>query len=97
LLDVLSSDEIQQRVGQFSSVGEFTITKVGKGKTRTRDLKQWVTGLDVSESVLRLTLKADQAGSVHSLDAVEAILGLNRVSTRTMKIVKTSVTYDTSK
>lgn len=94
--DFLCAEEATGRVGRFLVSSGFPITQVRKGRSRTRDLKEWVASLELSDSVLMMTLKAGQDGSIHPLDAVAAILGMDRDATRRLRILKTSVGFEGS-
>ena len=89
-----SREETKGKVEEFLSSPSFQITKVHKGKNRTRDLRQLVIDVSVTESALSMTVKADQSGSVHPLDAFSAVLGLTREEVKCLRIVKTSVTFE---
>ncbi len=94
-LPVLRSvGETTGKVEEFLAAPSFEITQVHKGKSRTRDLRQLVIDATVSEGTLRMTVKADQAGSVHPLDAFAAVMGLTRDEVKCLRIVKTSVQFD---
>jgi hypothetical protein len=41
-------------------------------------------------------MRSGPSGSIHPLDTVAAILGINREEAKKMKILKTSVSFDTS-
>ncbi len=92
----LRVEEVTARVRLFDASSDFPVTQTRKGKARTRDLKEWITGLTVSDSVLTMTLKAGQDGSIHPLDAAAAILGVNREAIRSLRILKTSVGFERS-
>jgi radical SAM family uncharacterized protein/radical SAM-linked protein len=89
-----SRDDTKGRVQEFLSSPTLEITQVHKGKTRVRDLRQLVIDAAVSESTLRMTVKADQSGSVHPLDAFAAVMGLTREEVKCLRIVKASVQFD---
>jgi radical SAM-linked protein len=91
---VRSREDTMGRVETFLSAPSLEIVKVHKGKRRSRDLRQMVVDAAVSESALRMTVKADQSGSVHPLDAFSAVLGLSRDDVKGLKLVKTSVHFD---
>jgi hypothetical protein len=67
-----------------------------KGKERNVDLKQWVESTDISEHGLEIGVKSGPSGSIHPLDTIAAILGINREEVKKMRILKTSVSFDTS-
>jgi radical SAM family uncharacterized protein/radical SAM-linked protein len=90
----ISHGEMSEKVGRFESAASFEITKVHKGKSRTRDLKEWVYRLDLNESILGISFKSGPSGSVHPYDAISAILGMSRESIKTMRLVKTSVGFE---
>jgi radical SAM family uncharacterized protein/radical SAM-linked protein len=93
--DSFSGEDAKRRVAEFSVSPHVEICSVRKGKPRRRDLKDWVSDLDVRGKVLRMTLKVGPEGSVHPWDAVLAILGLTRTDSVSLKMTKTSVQYDT--
>ncbi|MDQ7783458.1 MAG: TIGR03960 family B12-binding radical SAM protein [Desulfomonilaceae bacterium] len=94
--DSLSMRDVAEMVRKFESSQTFEITRVHKGKSKTRDLKEWVCRLETHESILRMEFKSDASGSVHPYDAVSAILGIGRDSLKTMRLVKTEVGFKDS-
>lgn len=94
--NILRVEEVTDRVKLFDASSNFPVTQTRKGKARTRDLKEWITDLTVSDSVLTMTLKAGQDGSIHPLDAAGAILGVGRDTIRSLKTLKTSVGFERS-
>lgn len=91
LSEIISHGELMDKLRQFASSPTFEITKMHKGKTRTRDLKEWVRHLDLNDSTLRMTLSSGPSGSVNPYDALSAILGMSKDELRSMKLVKASV------
>ncbi len=85
-----------EKVRQFESSRAFEITKLHKGRSKTRDLKEWVCRLDLHESIMRIDFRSGPSGSVHPYDAISAILGISRDSIKTMRLIKTSVGFETS-
>lgn len=97
LKNSLSSVDLRECVQRFQAFPKLEISKVHKGKTKTRDLKVWVKELDLDGSTLRMTLLGGPAGSVHPLDAASAIIGLDReVAGPGMLVRKTSVRFEES-
>ena len=94
--DSVSPESLSQRVREFELSPTFAVSRTHKGKTATRNLKDLVEWMELSGSVLRLSLKSTPSGSVHPFDAAAAILGLDRDAVKTMRIRKTSVGFDTS-
>ncbi len=88
--------EMAQRAHQFRLTPTANITILRKGKQRNLDLKEWVKDLIVSDDGLEIVLRSGPSGSVHPLDMAAAILGLHRDQVKEMRIVKTSVSFDTS-
>lgn len=93
----LSSMNLAECLRRFQARSQFEITKVHKGKTKTRDLKVWIEDLTISGSVLQMTLRAGPDGSVHPLEAARAVLGLgNDDSAHGIRVHKTSVRFEES-
>lgn len=90
LLNSLEPKEVAQRVKDFQAAGEFQLVKRHKGKLKSRDLKQWVNDLSLSDRILVMKIKVDASGSVHPLDAVTAVLGLEKEAVKDFKVLKTS-------
>ncbi len=90
LLNSLEPNEVDQRVKDFQAAGEFQLVKRHKGKLKSRDLKQWVNDLSLSDRTLVMKIKVDASGSVHPLDAVTALLGLEKEAVKDLKVLKTS-------
>jgi radical SAM family uncharacterized protein/radical SAM-linked protein len=89
-----SREETMGKVERFLSAPSLEITRMHKGKSRSRDVRQLVLDATVSESTLRMTVKADQSGSVHPLDAFSAVMGLTREEVKCLRLVKTTVHFD---
>ena len=90
--------DLSECVERFQASPRIEISKVHKGKTKTRDLKIWVKDLGLTGSVLHMTLLAGPSGSVHPLDAARAVLGLDRdAAARGMRVRKTSVRFEESR
>jgi radical SAM-linked protein len=94
--DFCKRPEMIRRAHQFWSASSFNFTLSRKGKERNVDLKQWVEAIKISEYGLEIGVRSGPSGSVHPLDTVAAILGVNREEAKKMKILKTSVSFDTS-
>ena len=94
--DFWRSQEMMHRAHEFRSASSFNVTVLRKGKERNVDLKLWVETISISEHGLEIGMKSGPSGSVHPLDTVAAILGINREEAKKMKILKTSVSFDTS-
>ncbi len=94
--DSISRGDLIEKVRLFESSHTFEITKVHKGKSKTRDLREWVCRLDLDESILRMEFRSGPSGSVHPYDAISAILGISRDLVKTMRLVKTSVGFEVS-
>lgn len=86
----LPSGDIHQKVRNFEDAADFPMSVVRKGVERTRDLKQMVERLSCVDSAVIMTVRADASGSVNPIDAVAAILGVDRIQARSLRIVKTS-------
>jgi radical SAM family uncharacterized protein/radical SAM-linked protein len=91
LWDAVSPEEVLRRLEEFSSSPTFEIVTEHKGKSRSRNLKEWVDGLDFSEGKLKMTLRSGVSGSVHPLAVLGGVLGLSKDKLRNQKILKTSV------
>ncbi|MBM4326184.1 MAG: TIGR03960 family B12-binding radical SAM protein [Deltaproteobacteria bacterium] len=90
----ISTADLGRRIEKFLASPTFVVTRELKGKSRSWDLKEWVVDLDVTDSELTLTLKADSGGSVNVILAVAAILGLDASGGRALRIRKKSVRLD---
>jgi radical SAM family uncharacterized protein/radical SAM-linked protein len=88
--------EMAQRAYRFLLAPTVNITILRKGKERNLDLKEWVKDLTVSDDGLEIVIRSGPSGSVHPLDVTAAILGLHRDQVKEMRIVKTSVSFDTT-
>jgi radical SAM family uncharacterized protein/radical SAM-linked protein len=86
----VSTEELGRRIEQFVTSSTFPVTREFKGRSRSWDLKEWVMGLDVSDSNLTVSLRADSGGSVNVMLAVASILGLNPSDGRALRILKKS-------
>ncbi|AFM24256.1 TIGR03936 family radical SAM-associated protein [Desulfomonile tiedjei] len=89
LLDTLEPEQAQERIDQFWSAPEFPLVRKHKGKFKTKDLKEWIKRLDLSDGALTVTIRADASGSVHPLDAVAAVLGIDKELARDLHVIKT--------
>lgn len=89
--DSLPADRVARKVREFHTSDSVALTRIVDGRTKTRNLKEWVTHLTFGGSALQMTLKSTASGSVHPLDTLSAILSLPRDHVRGMRMVKTSV------
>ncbi len=94
--DIWKSAEMMQRAHQFRSTSSFKLTTLRKGKERNLDLREWVEITSISEHGLEMAIRSGPSGSVHPIDTLAAILGIDREEAKNMKILKTSVSFDTS-
>jgi radical SAM family uncharacterized protein/radical SAM-linked protein len=90
----LSSMDLAECIRRFQSCSQLEITRVHKGKTKTRDLKIWIEDLTISGSVLHMTLRAGPDGSVHPVEAARAVLGLGNDAAHAIRVYKTSVRFE---
>jgi radical SAM-linked protein len=90
-LDSVSPEEIVHCLEEFEEAPAFEIVTEHKGKSRNRNLKEWVDDLDYSNGKLKMTLRSGVSGSIHPVAAVAALMGLSREAARNQAIVKTSV------
>jgi len=96
LSNSVSPEEMLRRLDEFKVSPTFEIVTEHKGKSRSRNLKEWVDDLDLSDNILKMTLRSGASGSIHPVAAVAALLGLSRDTIRNQAIVKTSVKLGTS-
>lgn len=89
--------DLEGCVQRFQSSPRCLISKVHKGKTKTRDLKLLIKDLVAGQGVLYMTLKAGPSGSVHPLEAARAVLGLGDHSAHILRVCKTAVKIEESK
>jgi len=94
--DLVSPEETLRRLEQFKDSLTFEIVTEHKGKSRSRNLKEWVEDLDYADGKLKMTLRSGASGSVHPVAAMAAVLGLSKDAIRNQNIVKTSVKLGTS-
>ncbi len=90
-LNSVSPEEILRRLEEFKASPVFEVVTEHKGKSRKRNLKEWVYDLALADGKLRITLRSGVSGSVHPVAAVAAVLGLSRETVRNQDIVKMSV------
>jgi radical SAM family uncharacterized protein/radical SAM-linked protein len=94
--DFWKGREMIRSAHQFRSASSFNVPVLRKGKERNVDLKEWVETTDISEHGLEIVMRSGPSGSIHPLDTIAAILGIDREEVKKMKILKTSVSFDTS-
>ncbi len=95
-LNSVSPEEMLRCLEEFEAAPVFEVVTEHKGKSRNRNLKEWVDNLALRDGKLRMTLRSGVSGSVHPVAAVAAVLGLSRETVRNQKIIKISVKLDTS-
>ncbi len=78
----------------FKLASTYEITKIKKGKTKTRDLKQSILDLTENDDGFLMTLDTDVNNSVHPLEALAAILGISREDARELNVTKKSILFD---
>jgi radical SAM-linked protein len=91
LLNVVSPEEIVRRLEEFKDAPTFEIVTEHKGKSRSRNLKEWVADLEYRDGKLKMTLRSGVSGSVHPVAAVAALMGISKEDARNQAIIKTSV------
>jgi radical SAM family uncharacterized protein/radical SAM-linked protein len=91
VLDAVSPEEIVRRLDEFKDAPTFEIVTEHKGKSRSRNLKEWVADLEYRDGKLKMTLRSGVSGSVHPVAAVAALMGLSKEAARNQAIIKTSV------
>jgi radical SAM-linked protein len=89
--DSVPADEVARKVREFHAASSVELVRIVDGRTKTRNLKEWVTRLVFVGDALEMTLRSNPSGSIHPLDTLSTILSLPRDSVRGMKMVKTSV------
>ncbi|MFH1112309.1 MAG: TIGR03960 family B12-binding radical SAM protein [Pseudomonadota bacterium] len=94
--DSVERGDLNEKIRQFESSHAFEITKVHKGRSKTRNLKEWVCRLDLHDSIMRIEFTSGPSGSVHPYDAISAILGISRDLIKTMRLTKTSVGFESA-
>jgi len=94
-LDFVSADEVERKVEEFRHAPVVELRRTVEGKTKTRNLKEWVTDLTFGAGSLHLKVRCDHAGSVHPWDVLAAILSVPRDRVKRMKMVKKSVRFST--
>jgi radical SAM family uncharacterized protein/radical SAM-linked protein len=88
--DPLTPEEMALRVKEFERADSLPITVGRKEKGRRVDLKEWVRGIELTGSVLSLTLGVEREGAVNPFDAAAGLLGRSREEVRSLRIRKTS-------
>jgi radical SAM family uncharacterized protein/radical SAM-linked protein len=96
MFDEISAEEVSARLEAFRACSSLEISKMRKGKTRTRDLKHYVESIEVTGPHLTMTLQTVSSTMVNPVEAAAAILGVSREKMKTMKILKTSVEFEAS-
>jgi len=91
LVNSHSPEEIVRKLQEFENCRTFEVTRIHKGKSKSRNLKDLVEEVSFSGSRLKLTLKVGPSGSAHPLDAFAALLGWEREAVKGLHIEKTSV------
>ncbi len=92
--NAVSPEEARQRVAAFESAESVEIVKVHKGRHKSRDLKECVSSVEVSDGTLKMTINGGPSGSIHPVDAAAGLLGLTREEARSLKILKTAVSFE---
>jgi radical SAM family uncharacterized protein/radical SAM-linked protein len=87
----MPAEEAHRRVAAFESTDSLELVKYHKGRAKTRDLKECMSAVELDGCTLRMTINSGPSGSVHPVDAVAALLGIDREDARDLQIVKTSV------
>lgn len=62
-----------------------------KGKKRTRNIKEWISGIDILDDSIRLTMLSSVTGSLNPFEALSAIFGFDSSRAQNLEIVKKSV------
>lgn len=96
LWDAVSPEEILRRLEEFKDAPFFEVVTEHKGKSRSRNLKEWVDYVDYSGGKLKITIRSGASGSMHPVAAIAALMKLSRDTMKNQAIIKTSVNLDTS-
>ncbi|MCL5020708.1 MAG: hypothetical protein M1339_03405, partial [Bacteroidetes bacterium] len=89
--DSVLPEEIVLRLNKFKEAPTFEIVTEHKGKSRSRNLKEWVDDLDYTVGKLKLALRSGVSGSIHPVAAVAALMSLSKEMARNQVITKISV------
>lgn len=95
IVNSLPLEEISRKVEEFACSPVVQWARERRGKTDTRNLKDWVDNLELSGSILQMSVAVGPSGSIHPLEALSVILGLSRDEIKTMKILKKSALFET--
>jgi radical SAM-linked protein len=94
IVNSLPLEEISRKVEEFACSPVVQWARERRGKTDTRNLKDWVDNLELSGSILQMSVAVGPSGSIHPLEALSVILGLSRDEIKTMKILKKSALFE---
>lgn len=87
-----SSEFISMKLDEYRQARQVNVISDRKGKKRTRDIKEWISRLDITGDILRMTIISGATGSLNPYEALGAIFGLESSESRDIEIVKKSVT-----
>jgi len=83
---------VADKVKYFHDSDRLEAVSERKGRKRTRNLKEWVSDLIITQDSVRMTVKSGSTGSINPFEAIGAIFGIDPGSSRNIQVIKKSVT-----
>lgn len=88
---------IEDRIRKYNESDNIEVISVRKGKKRTRNIKDWISSIDILDNSTRLTVACSATGSLNPFEAVSAIFGFESSRAQGVEIVKKAVTLGNGK
>ncbi len=83
---------VADKVKYFHDSDRLEAVSERKGRKRSRNLKEWVSDLIITQDSVRMTVKSGSTGSINPFEAIGAIFGIDPGSSRNIQVIKKSVT-----
>jgi radical SAM-linked protein len=87
-------DVIKDRIDQFLQNESFIISFGSERKIKTRDLKNYISSIFLSNQTLTMKIQMAPSGSVNPYEAVKSVLGLTDEETKSLEIIKRMVEFE---
>lgn len=94
LTDAFNKKHVRDKLGDFFEKESLIITFGPERKRKVRDLKQYISSIFLSDQTLTMKIKMAPTGSVNPYQAVGAILGMPDEDTRSLRITKKLVEFE---
>ncbi len=87
---------IKDQIRKYHESDSIEVVSERKGKKRTRNIKEWISSIDILDDSIRLIMVSGVSGSLNPIEAVASIFGFDSSRAQDLGIVKKAVTLGDS-